>query len=157
MHAATTGIKSVYKIHDNSLLILTAMFQSHSFKKKISLYQVYEECIKYYYMTFLYAVRGNCCSENCPVETNTDCHWVLFCWSTYCFQSKTDDYLIMFKTLQLIWISGRRVCNMLYCHFNKMAFCGANCSVYFCNSFRFVLKHEYNNIRYVVLGNNATW
>ena len=29
-----------------------------------------------------------------------------FCWSVYCFQSKTDDYLIKFKILQIIWISG---------------------------------------------------
>jgi len=81
----------------------------------------------------------------------------VFCWSVYCFQSKIDDYLIMFKILHIIWISGLRMCNVLYCHFNKMAFCGANSSIYFCNRFKFVLKHDYYNIRYVVLGNKTTW
>lgn len=47
MHAATVGVRSMYKIHDNNLLILTVMFQSHCFKNKIF---YLSECMKNIFM-----------------------------------------------------------------------------------------------------------
>jgi len=122
----------MYKMHDNTLLILTVMFQSHCFKNKIF---YLSECtknifMKYYYVTFLSAARGDCHSENCPLETGIECILLV----SVLFPKQTDDYLIMFKILQIIWISGLRMCNVFYCHFNKMAFYGANSSIYFYNS-----------------------
>ena len=75
MHAATAGVRAVYKIHDNNLLILTVMFQAHCFKNKIFYLSecMKNICMKYYYVTFLSAARGNCHSENCPVETSIEC------------------------------------------------------------------------------------
>jgi hypothetical protein len=75
MHAATAGVRSVYKIHANNLLILTVMFQSHCFKNKIFYLSecMKNICMKYYIATFLSAARENCHSENCPVETGIEC------------------------------------------------------------------------------------
>jgi hypothetical protein len=75
MHAATAGVRSMCKIHYNNLLILTVMFQSHCFKNKIFylLERMKNICMKYYYVTSLSAARGNCHTENCPMETGIEC------------------------------------------------------------------------------------
>jgi hypothetical protein len=75
MHADVAGVRSMYKRHDSHLPILTVMFQSHCFKNKIFYLSacIKNICMKYYYVTFLSVARGNCHSENSPVETGIQC------------------------------------------------------------------------------------